>query len=144
MKRFLAVIMAAVALPLAAQAATVDSLLPGSEIRRNARDGAWIRYDVWWLSPDGRVTGNYVRERQASRGSRVYDYGQVTGSWQASDNTLCVDAEGIESMYYGKTAGPARRVCYRLAKGGYGRNEYVATDTATGFAWQLFLYPAGE
>lgn len=142
MRRFLAVTMAAIALPLAAQAATLDTLLHGSEIRRSARDGAWIRDDVWRLSPDGSLSGNYVRERHASRGIRTYEYGPVNGSWQVSDNTLCVEAEGIETMYYGKTAGPARRVCYRLAKGGFGRNEYSATDTATGFTWQLFLYPA--
>lgn len=130
---------AAVLFVLPAQAAGLQSALKGSEVQRNARDGGDLRADIWRLSPDGTFTGNYRVTRPATRSYYVIE-GQVTGTWRVNDGTLCVEGKGLEGVAI--EGNGVRRICYDVGKAGFAQNEYVATNTETGFRWQVFVYPA--
>lgn len=132
--RLVLAIAALALLALPAGAEGIGALLAGSELQRNARHGSTMRYDLWRLNADGSLTGNYRTERPAQRGSYYTVEGPVSGTWRAEDGTLCVEGTGFEAP---------GRICYAVRKGGYGRNEYVATNVDTGFRWQMFIYPEG-
>ncbi len=113
------------------QAADMDRMLKGSKIYLNARDGSEMLYNVWRLSADGTMTGNYRIVRPVIRGGRYVQSGNVTGTWAVDNGTLCVDTQGM------KTPG---RICYDVSKGGFAKNEFVAVDKSSGFRWQVFIY----
>lgn len=130
MRLWLALALAAcIAAP--AQAADMGPLLKGSRIYLNARDGSETLNNVWWLSADGTMTGNYQIVRPVTRGGRYVQSGNVRGTWAVDNGTLCVDAPSMRSP---------GRVCYEMSKGGFAKNEYVAIDKSSGFRWQVFVY----
>ncbi|MDJ0948128.1 MAG: hypothetical protein QNJ94_04330 [Alphaproteobacteria bacterium] len=130
MRPLLGVALAAL-MALPAQAADITPLLTDSKVYRNARDGSEMRYDIWYLFADGTVRGNYRVSRPVTRGGRYVWRGTIAGRWTVEDSTLCLDAEGLEDT------GP---ICYEIRKGGFARNEFVATNKETGFNWQVFVY----
>ncbi|MDJ0948126.1 MAG: hypothetical protein QNJ94_04320 [Alphaproteobacteria bacterium] len=129
-------IAASIALPAAA--AEIESILKGSTVHRSGRDGGDTRYDIWRLAPDGTLTGNFRVRRPATRTYYVIE-GDVNGRWSVQNDNLCVEAKGLEG--YLIEGNGVERICFEVRKGGFGRNEYVATDTTNGKNWQVFVYP---
>ena len=77
------------------------------------------------------MTGNYRTEREIHNGRLRVLEGPVRGHWTAQGDTFCVEGKGFEAP---------GRLCFRLRKGGFGADEYVAVNVDTGFVWQMFIY----
>ena len=121
------------AAPPATVAASLESILPGSQIRMNATMGAERRLDVWNLDKSGKVSGTSRRER-AVPGGTPGKSGQVSGRWKVENGKLCVEGEGFEL--------PGRN-CYRLTEATSTRRaakEFNAVNERNGQRWQLFVY----
>ncbi len=128
----------ALSLALPARAAEIEPILKGSELHRNAVYGGDSRRDVWRLAPDGTLTGNYRVQRPATASYYTIE-GAVSGRWSVQNNALCVEAEGLEGDVI--EGNGVQRICFDVRKAGFGQNEYVATNTASGADWQVFIYP---
>lgn len=112
------------AAPALADSTAID--LAGSEIRRTSGGGGDTRYDVWRLSADGSLTGNYqIEYRTKSQGGYAVD-GPVAGRWSLDNGTLCVEGSGLA------------RSCYRIER-------TASSDPSRSFRavgdGQLYIYP---
>ncbi|MDJ0948129.1 MAG: hypothetical protein QNJ94_04335 [Alphaproteobacteria bacterium] len=113
-----------------AQGSEIEAMFKGSNVHRNARDGSGVRFDLWRLSPDGSFAGSYRIEKPITRGE-YWQEGHVSGTWRVQNGQLCVEGRGLEDD---------GRICFDVRRDG-GSREYVATNAATGFSWQMFVYP---
>jgi len=117
---------------LATPTVELDTLIPGSEVRRSISFGDEMRADVIKLNPNGTVTGNFEITRSGLKyGGVEHRQGQIVGTWTVERGSLCIQGRGLEY---------AHKSCYRITKKHGSRHEYAATDTRTGDIWQMFIY----
>lgn len=118
---------------LAAADEDLGELLPGSEIRRNAKLTLGHRFDVLKLHADHTVRGNWRLEYDVhfpSGGGHILE-GGVNGEWSWQNGKLCLFGYGMEH--------PGQQ-CYSLSPKGGGK-QYTMTNSTTGQVWEMFFYP---